>query len=147
MIVEQILTFVSTHPATKRRGNVVTTPLYTSKQRRRYVSNETPNKVSVERRQVVSVVRLHNVLLERCHDVLRGRYNDALSLRLHNFSNKPQMKLSGTYSRRPSLYDVSCKSQMKHPIKLLWYVSTTSRSYVVAMVSWFGSYFAMNSIR
>ena len=138
---------MSTHPATKRRGNVVTTPLYTSKQRPRYVSNETPNKVSVERRQVVSVVRLHNVLLERCHDVLRGRYNDALSVRLHNFSNKPQMKLSGTYSRRPSLYDVSCKSQMKHPIKLLWYVSTTSRSYVVAMVSWFASYFAMSSIR
>ena len=30
------------------------------------------------------------------------------------------------------LYDVSCKSQMKHPITSLWYVSTTSRSYVVA---------------
>ena len=146
MIVEQILAFVSTHPATRLRGNVVTTPLYTSKQRRRYVSNETPNNVSVERRQVVSVARLHNVLLERYDDVLRGRYNDTLSAHLHDFLNKFQMKLSGTYSRSPSLYDVSCKSQMKHPIKLLWYVSTTSRSYVVAMVSRFASYFVMSSI-
>ena len=29
------------------------------------------------------------------------------------------------------LYNVSCNSQMKHPITSLWYVSTTSRSYVV----------------
>ena len=27
--------------------------------------------------------------------------------------------------------DVSCNSQMKHPTTSLWYVSTTSRSYVV----------------
>ena len=27
--------------------------------------------------------------------------------------------------------DVSCKFQMKHPITSLWYISTTSRSYVV----------------
>ena len=31
-----------------------------------------------------------------------------------------------------SLYDVSCHSQMKHPITLLWYISTTSWSYVAA---------------
>ena len=30
------------------------------------------------------------------------------------------------------LCDVSCKSQMKHSITSLWYVSTTSQSYVVA---------------
>ena len=30
------------------------------------------------------------------------------------------------------LSDVSCNSQMKHPITSLWYVSTTSQSYVVA---------------
>ena len=29
------------------------------------------------------------------------------------------------------LYDVSGKSQIKHPKTLLWYVSTTSRSYVL----------------
>ena len=29
-------------------------------------------------------------------------------------------------------YDVSCNSQMKHPITSLWYVSTTSWSYFVA---------------
>ena len=51
----------STHPATRRRGNVVTTSLCTSQWRRRYVSNETPNNVSVERRQDVSVVRLHDI--------------------------------------------------------------------------------------
>ena len=27
--------------------------------------------------------------------------------------------------------DISCNSQMKHPITSLWYVSTTSQSYVV----------------
>ena len=29
------------------------------------------------------------------------------------------------------LYNISCNSKMKHPIKLMWYVSTTSWSYVV----------------
>ena len=42
-----------TYPATRRRGNVVTTSLGTSQQRRRYVSNETPNNSLVERRQDV----------------------------------------------------------------------------------------------
>ena len=49
--------------------------------------------------------------------------------------------LSGTPPRRLSvrihdvpllrLDDVFCNSQMKHPITSLWYISTTSRSYVV----------------
>ena len=50
-----------------------------------------------------------------------------------------QRRLSGTLPRRHihnvplvGLYDVSCNSQMKHPITSLWYVSTTSRSYFVA---------------
>ena len=64
------------NPATRRRGDVVTTSLYTSQQRRRYVSNETPSDVSVKRRQVVSVVYLRDVLWERRDDVLRGRNND-----------------------------------------------------------------------
>ena len=42
-------------------------------------------------------------------------------------------RLSGTYPGRPvRLYKFSCNFQMKHAITLLWYVSTTSRSYVVA---------------
>ena len=38
-------------------------------------------------------------------------------------------RLSGTYPSH--LYNVSCKSQMKHLMRFLWYVSTTSHSYVV----------------
>ena len=57
-----------------------------------YVSNGTPNNVSVERRQDISVVRLHNVLLKPRDGVLRGRNNDASSVRLHDASNKSQMK-------------------------------------------------------
>ena len=97
--------FHTSHPAFRRRGNVATTSLCTSQRRRRYVSNETPNDVSMERRQDVSVVRLYDVLLERHNDVSKGRNNDAPSLRLH---------------------DVSNKSQMKHPTTSQWYVSTTS---------------------
>ena len=42
-------------------------------------------------------------------------------------------RLSGTYPRRPvRLYKFSCNPQIKHAITSLWYVSTTSRSYVVA---------------
>ena len=45
----------------------------------------------MERRQDVSVVRLY-VLLERHNDVSKGRNNDAPSLRLHDVSDKSQMK-------------------------------------------------------
>ena len=34
-------------------------------QRRRYVTNETPNDISIKRCQDVTVVRLHDALLER----------------------------------------------------------------------------------
>ena len=43
-----------THPALRRRGDVAATSLCTSQQRRRYVSNETPNDVSMERHQDIS---------------------------------------------------------------------------------------------
>ena len=99
------------HPATRNRDDIVTTSLYTSQRRRRYVSNETTNDALVEHRQDVSVVRLQDILLERLNDVLRGGNNDVSSVRLHNVSNK---------------------SQMKRPMALLWYVFTTSWSYVVA---------------
>ena len=98
-----------THLATRHRSDVVTTSLWMSQRRRRYVSNETPNDVSVERRQNVSVVLLHDVLLERRDHVLRGRNNDVPSVRLHNVSNK---------------------SQMKHPMTSQWYVTKTSQWYV-----------------
>ena len=97
------------HPVARRRGDVVTTSLCTSQRRRRYVSNETPNDVSVERCQDASLIRLHDVLLERRDDVLRGSNNDVPLVRLH---------------------DVSNKSQMKHPMTSLWYVSMTSHYYV-----------------
>ena len=106
------------HPATRRRGDVVTTSLYTSQWRRRYVSNETPNDVSVERRQVASVVRLHEVLLERRDDVLRGRNNAVPSVRLH---------------------DISSKSEMKHPMTSQWYITKTSQWYVSATFHYYVS--------
>ena len=97
--------WITSHPVTRRRGDVITTSLYTSQRRRRYVSNKTPNDVSMKRRQDVSVVRLHDVLLERRDNVSGGRNNDVPSVRLHDASNK---------------------SQIKHPTTSQWYVSTTS---------------------
>ena len=106
----------STHPATRRRGNVVTTSLCTSQWRRRYVSNETPNNVSVERRQDVSVVHLHHVLLVCRDDVSWGRNDEVPSVRLHNVSNK---------------------SQMKHPMTSQWYVTKTFQWYVFTTSYWY----------
>ena len=77
-----------------------------SQQRRTYVLNKTPNGVSLEGRQDLSVVRLHDVLLECRCDVSRGRYEDVPSVRL---------------------YDVSNKSQTKHPITSQWYVTKDSQ--------------------
>ena len=57
----------------------------------------------------ISVVYLHDVLLERRDNVSSGRNNDIPSVRLH---------------------DVSNKSQMKHPTTTQWYVSKTSPCYV-----------------
>ena len=85
------------------------TSLCTSQWRRRYVSNETPNNVSVERCQDISVVHLHGVLLVCGDDVSWGRNDDLPSIRLH---------------------DISDKSQMKHPIMSQWYVTKTSQWYV-----------------
>ena len=129
---------IKTHPALRRRGDIVTTSLCTSQRRRRYFPNETPNDVSMERRQNVSVVRLHNILLERRNDVSKGHNNDVPSERLQDVSKSPkwntQRRLSGTFHDVPlaRLYDVSFKSQIEHPKTLLWYVSTTSPSYVFA---------------
>ena len=97
------------HPARRRRGDIVTTSLCTSQQHRSYVSNETRNDVWMERREDVSLVLLHDILLERCEDVSRGRNNEVLLVRLH---------------------DVSIKSRMKHPTASHWYVTKTSQWYV-----------------
>ena len=93
------------HPAKRRRHDVVTASLCTSQQRLRYASNETPNDVSVEGRQDVSVERLHDVLLV-CHDDVSRKRND----------NVPSV----------CLHDVSNKSQTKHSKTSQWYVFTTS---------------------
>ena len=98
-----------THPAIRRRGDVVTTSLCSSQRHCIYVRNETPNDVSLQHRQDVSMVRLHYVLLERCDDVLKGLNNDVPSVHLHNDSSK---------------------SQMKHPKTSQWYVTKTSQWYL-----------------
>ena len=85
----------------------------------------------MERRQDVSVLRLHDVLLEQRDEVSRGRNNNVLSVRHHDISVVRIHDVSLKY-----LYNVSCKSKMKHPITLLWYVSTTSLNYVVATPCW-----------
>ena len=100
---------IPTHPATRRRGDVVTRSLCTCQRHHSYVSNETPNDVSMERRQDVSMVRLNDILLERREDVSRGRNNNVSLVRLHNISKK---------------------SQMKHPTMFHWYVTKTSQCYV-----------------
>ena len=133
-----------THPALIRCGDVITTSLCTSQRRRRYVPNETPNNVSMERHQYVSVVRLLDVLLERCNHISKGCSNDVPSVCLHDVSDETPNNVSVVHHQDASvarihdvrlarLYNVPCKSQIKHPKTLLWYVSTTSRSYFFAM--------------
>ena len=91
----------ATHPATRRRTDVVTTSLCMSQRRRSHVSNEIRNDVSVE--------RLHDILLERRDDVSRRGNNDVPSVHL---------------------LDVSNKSQMKHPTTSQWYVTKTCQWYI-----------------
>ena len=139
---------VYAQPTLRRCGNVAATSLCTSQWRRRYVSNETPSDASIERHQDVSVVHLYDVLLERHNDDWNGRNNDAPPLRLHYISNNiiSVVHYQGVSVVRyqdvsvvhihdvplARLYNVSCKSQINHPKALLWYVSTTSQSYVFA---------------
>ena len=88
------------------------------------------------------MICLHDVLLKRRHDVLRRCNSDVLSVRLHDLSNKFQMKHPTTSQwylphqdvsvvgihdvSSLRLYDVFCKSQIKQPITLLWYASYVS---------------------
>ena len=136
-----------TRPVTRGYGDVATLSLCTSQQSHSYVSTDTHNGVLMEHHQDISVVRLHSIILERRHNASRGRNNNVPSARLHDVSkqviNEIPIGVSVVRHQDVSvasihhvplvrLYDVSCKSQIKHQITLLWHVSTTSRSYVVA---------------
>ena len=154
-----------TRPVTRGYGDVATLSLCTSQQSHSYVSTDTHNEVLMEHHQDISVVRLHNIILERRHNASRGR-NNVLSARLHDVSkqviNEIPIGVSVVSHQDVSvarihhvplvrLYDVSCKSQIKQQIMLLWYVSTTSRSYVVAtpylqVSTTFSNYLVMTSI-
>ena len=93
--------------ATRCRGDVIMTSLCRSQWCRRYVSNETPNDISV--------AGLHDALLVCRDDVSWGRNGDVPSVRLH---------------------DVSNKSQMKHPMTSQWYVTKTSSRRLIGMSWW-----------
>ena len=69
-------------------------------------SSSSSNDVSMGLGHDVSVVRFHDVQLERPNDVSRECNNDDPPVRLH---------------------DVSNKSQMKHEKKFQWYVTKTSQ--------------------
>ena len=86
-------------------------------QRFRLVSNETPSDVMLVRRQDVSGVHL---------------WDDAQE-RFNNISNVPN-------------HYVSSKSQLKHPVKLRWYVSTTSLNYLPNQSSHYSFVLKSNSI-
>ena len=90
------------------------------------------------------MVRLHDILLVCRDDVSRKRNDDVQSIRLHDVSNETLKYVLVVRYQDVSvirihdvplarLYDVSYNSQMKHPLTSLWYVSPTSRSYVVEM--------------
>ena len=86
--IEKVENLLTTNLAARTLGDVITM----FQRHWRSLTNETPNDVSVERHQDLSVVRIHRVLLERRDEVLRRRKNDVPSVRLHNVSNKSQMK-------------------------------------------------------
>ena len=129
-------------PVTRRRSDVVTTSLGMSQRRRRYVSNETPTSsrwnVAKTSQWYVSTISYWNVVTMSQEDVAKTSHQYVSSTSLTSLKWNTQRRLSGTSPRRlngtylVSLYDISCKSQMKHSITPLWYVSTTSQSYIAA---------------
>ena len=98
LLFSHLALYPPTHPATRRRSDVVMTSLCMSQWHRRYVSNETPNDVSV--------VRLHGILLERRDDVSRGRtttsHQCVSSTSQKSLKWNTQRRLSGTSPRRLS---------------------------------------------
>ena len=96
----------ASHSTARCHADIVKMSLSTFNQRRRCVSNETPNDISIE--------RLHGVLLKPRDDISRGGNKDFPSARLNDVSIKFQMKHStishwyltngsirGTYPRHP----------------------------------------------
>ena len=102
--IEKVENLLTTNLTTRPLGDVITM----SQRHCRSLTNETPNDVSVERHQDLCMVHIHGVLLERRDEVLRRRNNDVPSVRVHNVSNK---------------------SQMKHPTMSQWNVTKTSHWY------------------
>ena len=111
------------------------------------------NKTSWRRRNDVSLyvpatlqVRLKWNTQRRPDGTLPRRLIGTSSQRLKQVSNKTPNNISLVHHQDASMvrihvaplvrpYDVPCKSQMKHPLTSLWYVFTTSASYVVARVT------------
>ena len=83
-----------------------------------YVVTTSHGDVMTTSHQYVSTTSQAN-LKWNTHDVSVIRHEDVSVVCIHDV---PLVRL----------YDVFCSSQMKHPITLLWYFSTMSRSYVVA---------------
>ena len=77
--------------------------------------------------QDVAVVSPHDVLLERQIDLAKVCNNDVLSVRLKKVSIEIPIDVSLV-----RIHDVSCKSQIKHPKMMLYYISTTSRNNIFA---------------
>ena len=88
------------------------------------------------------MVRLHVILLERREDNSRGRNYNVPSVRLKQVLNEIPSDVSVLPHQEISvvgihdvplvhLYDVSCKSQMKHPITLL--ITSPSRLRVMML--------------
>ena len=135
-----------THPATRRRGDIVTASLCTSQRSRRYVSNETPK---TSQWSVVKTCQWY-VFTTSYWYVVTTSQGDVMTTSHQYVSTASQISLKWNTQRHSvvrhqdvsvvrihdvplvRLYDVSCNSQMKHPITSLWYVSTTSQSYVAA---------------
>ena len=100
------------HPATRRRGDTLTTSLCTSHRCRRYVSNEILNDVLPRRLSGTSVQHL----MECRDDVSRGRHKDVPSVRQTSLKWNTQQRLSGkspkgissTYLRRPISTSLRC---------------------------------------
>ena len=64
-----IMSINLTHPATRRRGEVITTSFCTCQRRRRYVPNETPNDVDKMSQWYVSMMSYWNVMTTSKEDV------------------------------------------------------------------------------
>ena len=103
----------------RRRNGVSLYVPTTSQVRLKWNTQRRLSGTSPRRLSGTSSRRLKQVSNETPNDVSVVRHQDVSVVRIHHV---PLVRL----------YDVFCNSQMKHPITSLWYVSTTSQSYVVA---------------